>query len=325
MLIDSFARRHKYLRLAVTDRCNLRCRYCMPAEGIAFAPKDELLSYEEMLRLTALLRKRGLEKVRITGGEPLARRDIMFLLRGLVNQGLKVHLTTNAVLLHRVLDELIDLPLSGLNVSLDSLRADRFAAITRRDEFGVVWQNLEAAMETDIPTKLNVVTMEGTNDDELLDFAALAEDRPLSVRFIEAMPFNAGDGNRRQFLSADKIMERLLLRYPELQPAPIDPNAAAMRYVVPGWRGSIGVIPAYSRSLCGSCNRLRITPKGSFLSCLYTTKGLELLPLLRHGVSDEEIGELIEAYLKTKAVNGHEAERLSARDGSFASMTTIGG
>lgn len=325
MLTDQFNRKHTYLRLAVTDRCNLRCRYCMPAEGIDFAAKAALLTYEEMLRLTGLLAKYGLNKVRITGGEPLARRDIGFLLKGLAAQGLKIHMTSNAVLLDQHLEQLVNLPLSGLNISLDSLRPERFFEITRRDEFERVWTNLQKALDAGIPTKINMVTMAGTNDDEILDFAALAKEHALSVRFIEAMPFNAGDGNREVYLSAAAIEARLRAAHPRMQLAPTDRNAATNRYVVPGWRGSLGVIPAYSRSLCGQCNRIRLTPKGTLLNCLYAREGLELLPLLRQGCHDEELIQLIEKYLFNKAVDGKETERLAGPSTAYDAMTTIGG
>lgn len=324
MLQDAFLRNHTYLRLAVTDRCNLRCQYCMPAEGIDFLDRQQLLSYEEMLRLTGLFRQHGLQKVRLTGGEPLVRRDLRVLMDGLAAQGLSVYLTSNAVLLAPMLDYLRDLPLGGLNISLDSLQPDRFSRISRRDEFGIVWQNLLAALAKGIPTKINMVVMAGINDDELFDFAALCQQYPLSVRFIEAMPFNAGDGNRAHYLSADVMLARLQERFPDLYRADSDPHAAGWRYAHPQWLGHIGIIPAYSRSLCGQCNRLRLTPKGTLLHCLYTQEGLELLPLLRAGLADEELGNLVQQYLQTKAPDGHEAEKRN-NNSLFASMTSIGG
>ncbi|MEM9837126.1 MAG: radical SAM protein, partial [Bacteroidota bacterium] len=213
----------------------------------------------------------------------------------------------------------------GINISLDSLHPERFFQITRRDDFAKVWDNLEKMLELDIPTKLNMVVMAGVNDDEIIDFALLAQEKKLSVRFIEAMPFNAGDGNRSTYLSAAAIKAKLLEAFPTLYTQPLDPNAATDRYHVPGWEGSLGIIPAYSRSLCGRCNRLRLTPKGELLNCLYTQKGVALLPLLRQGATDEELLELIQAYLFTKAKDGHEAERLAGQATAYASMTTIGG
>lgn len=322
---DSFHRKHTYLRLAITDRCNLRCRYCMPAEGIDFSPREELLTYEEMLRLTGLFRTEGLNKVRLTGGEPLARKGVDGLIAQLNGQGLQVHLTTNGVLLGEFMATLKSNHLAGLNISLDSLQPEKFFSITRRDNFADVWRNLEMVVQLGIPTKLNVVVMAGMNDDEIIPFVKLAKTMPIGVRFIEAMPFNAGDGNRTTYLSAAAIEEKIRAIYPDLTPAIDDPHAAADRYQLPGWAGSIGIIPAYTRSLCGRCNRLRLTPKGRLLNCLYTQDGLELLPLLRQGIADDELLELVQAYLNTKAINGHEAERLAGRASAYASMTTIGG
>lgn len=325
MLQDSFQRKHTYLRLAVTDRCNLRCRYCMPAEGINFSPRQQLLTYEEMLRLTGVLKKHGLNKVRLTGGEPLARRNIDFLLNGLAEQGLNVHITTNAILLDAFINLFKRLPLSGLNISLDTLQAEKFQAITRRDQFHPTWQNLLATIEAGLPTKINCVLMRGINDDELSAFAQLTEHYPIDVRFIEAMPFNAGDGNQDVFIAAHEIHTRLQKAFPELAPAQINPHSATNRYAVPGWAGGIGIIPAYSRSLCGNCNRIRLTPQGELLNCLYATKGLQLRSIIRAGCRDEDLMQLINEYLLAKAPNGHEAERLAGLQGSFASMTTIGG
>lgn len=324
-LQDNYQRKHTYLRLSVTDRCNLRCRYCMPAEGIKFSPKSELLAYEEMLRLTAVLQKNGLEKVRITGGEPLARKEIKKLFAGLAQQGLSIHLTTNAVLLDAFISFFQSLPLAGLNISLDSLQADRFAQITRRDAFEQTWKNLQSAVDAGLPTKINCVLMKGINEDELFDFARLTKDYPIDVRFIEAMPFNADDGNKEQFIAASEIHQRLLTEFPDLVAAEINPFSATERYQIGNWPGGIGIIPAYSRSRCGNCNRIRLTPQGELLNCLYARQGLQLRPLLRQGIDDDSLVQLVQDYLMTKASNGHEAERISGIQGKFASMTTIGG
>ena len=324
-MTDSFARKHTYLRLAVTDRCNLRCQYCMPAEGIDFSPRADLLTYEEMLRLTGLFQQNGLKKVRLTGGEPLARKGIETLIARLNEQDLSVYVTTNGVLLDDFSATLKSKKIAGLNISLDTLNPEKFFTITRRDNFADVWRNLQMVIDLGIPTKLNMVVMAGMNDDELIPFAELAKEMPIGVRFIEAMPFNAGDGNRSTYLSAAAIEATMRGAFPALAPAINDAHAAADRYQIPGWAGSIGIIPAYTRSLCGRCNRLRLTPKGRLLNCLYTQDGLELLPLLRQGIQDDELLDLVQAYLNTKAVNGHEAERLAGRANAYASMTTIGG
>ncbi|MEL7159446.1 MAG: GTP 3',8-cyclase MoaA [Bacteroidota bacterium] len=325
MLFDNHGRQSTYLRLAVTDRCNLRCRYCMPAEGIAFAPKDELLTFEEILFLADVLADEGVTKVRLTGGEPLARRGISTLIAGLGERFPHLAMTTNGILLPPVLDELRGYGLRHYNLSLDTLRPDRFFAITRRDNFGGTWAALEALLERGVKTKINVVVLKGQNDDELVDFVALTEEKALDVRFIEAMPFNDDDGNHHLFLSAADMLTQIQRKYPSLTPEVGETHASSLSYRAPGFRGKVGIIPAYSRSLCGSCNRLRLTPKGTLLNCLYSTKGLELRPLLRQGIPADELAELIREFVRGKHANGHETERREQQSGIFASMTSIGG
>ena len=325
MLSDAHGRQMTYLRLAVTDRCNLRCRYCMPAEGIDFAPRSELLTYEEIIGLCEVLARLGVNKVRLTGGEPLSRRNLPALIDRLGGIFPELAMTTNGILLPKHLDRLVRAGMRHYNLSLDTLRPERFFAITRRDEFDGTWSALEALLERGLKVKINVVVLAGQNDDELLDFVALTENRRVDVRFIEAMPFNEGDGNHHLFLSAAEMHRRILSRYPGLRPDSDDRHAAANRYRVPGFAGAVGIIPAYSRSLCGSCNRLRLTPKGTLLNCLYSTKGLELRPLLRSGIGADDLAELIKAFVGGKHANGHLTERIEQTDRTFASMTSIGG
>lgn len=325
MLFDTHGRQTTYLRLAVTDRCNLRCRYCMPAEGIAFAPKDDLLTFEEILFLADVLAELGVTKVRLTGGEPLARRDISTLIEGLGQRFPEMAMTTNGILLPPLLEELTSYGLRHFNLSLDTLQSERFAAITRRDQFGGTWAALEALLARGIKTKINIVVLKGQNDDELVDFVALTKDKALDVRFIEAMPFNDDDGNHHLFLSAAEIRQKIEQAYPDLAPEQGEAHSSSLSYRVPGFKGNVGIIPAYTRSLCGSCNRLRLTPKGTLLNCLYSTRGLELRPLLRQGIGAADLRDLIIDFVRGKHVDGHETERREQASGIFASMTSIGG
>lgn len=297
----------------------------MPAEGIAFAPKDDLLTYEEILFLCETLGELGVTKVRLTGGEPLARQKLTDLVDGLGKIFPKMAMTTNGILLPMHLDRLVAAGLTNFNLSLDTLRPDRFAAITRRDNFAGTWQALESLESRGLKVKLNVVVLKGTNDDELLDFVALTEHRQIDVRFIEAMPFNDDDGNHHLFLSAADMLSMIRERHPDIAPATDDTHASAVRYRVPGFTGGVGLIPAYSRTLCGSCNRLRLTPKGTLLNCLYATKGLELQPLLRAGIPREDLQGLIKDFVRGKHVDGFETQRLEQNSTVFASMTSIGG
>lgn len=297
----------------------------MPAEGIDFAPRSELLTFEEILHLSEVLAELGVNKVRLTGGEPLSRKGLPDLVHGLGKIFPQLAMTTNGILLPDHLDGLIADGLNNYNLSLDTLRPDRFFAVTRRDEFDGTWRALELLLKRGVRTKINVVVLKGTNDDELLDFVELTRNHKLDVRFIEAMPFNDGDGNHHLYLSAADMLNRIQAAYPTLSPATDDPHASTLRYCVPGYQGGVGIIPAYSRSLCGSCNRLRLTPKGTLLNCLYSTQGLELRPLLRAGATADDLTGLIVDFVKGKHRDGHETERLEQVNGVFASMTSIGG
>ena len=325
MLKDNHNRQTTYLRLAVTDRCNLRCRYCMPAEGIDFAARAALLTFEEILFLCEVLAELGVNKVRLTGGEPLSRKGLPTLVKGLGQLFPKMAMTTNGILLPPVLDELVGYGLNHYNLSLDTLREDRFFQITRRDDFAGTWNALEALLQRGIKTKVNVVVLKGTNDDELGDFVALTKDRKLDVRFIEAMPFNDDDGNHHLYLSHTEMLARIQESFPDIAPERGEANSSSVAYRVPGFQGTVGIIPAYSRSLCGSCNRLRLTPKGTMLNCLYSTKGIELLPLLRQGIGRQDLADLITQFVLGKHKTGHDTQRLEQAGDIFASMTSIGG
>ncbi|WP_187270885.1 GTP 3',8-cyclase MoaA [Neolewinella aurantiaca] len=325
MLKDQHGRQSTYLRLAVTDRCNLRCRYCMPEEGIDFAARKDLLTFEEIIFLSEVLAELGVNKVRLTGGEPLSRKGLPKLVKGLGRIFPEMAMTTNGVLLPPVLDELAGYGLNHYNLSLDTLREDRFFQITRRDEFNGTWRALEALLERGIKTKINVVVLKGTNDDELGDFVALTKDRKLDVRFIEAMPFNDDDGNHHLYLSHGEMLASIRERFPDIAPDAGEAHSSSVAYRVPGFTGTVGIIPAYSRSLCGSCNRLRLTPKGTMLNCLYSTKGIELLPLLRQGIGRQDLADLITAFVMGKHKTGHDTQRLEQSGNIFASMTSIGG
>jgi molybdenum cofactor biosynthesis protein A len=325
VLLDNHGRQSTYLRLAVTDRCNLRCRYCMPEEGINFASRSELLSFEEIVFLSEVLAQLGVNKVRLTGGEPLSRKGLPQLVKSLGNIFPSLAMTTNGILLPPVLDELVGYGLNHYNLSLDTLREDRFFEITRRDDFAGTKLALDELLARGIKTKINVVVLKGTNDDELTDFVALTQNHKVDVRFIEAMPFNDGDGNHHLYLSHLDILNNIRERFPEIEKFVDEANSSSVAYRVPGFKGQVGIIPAYSRSLCGSCNRLRLTPKGTMLNCLYSTKGLELLPLLRSGIGREDLAALITEFVTGKHKTGHDTQRLEQQGQVFASMTSIGG
>ncbi len=326
MLIDNHGRPINYLRLAVTDRCNLRCFYCMPHEGIDFLPKTHLLSFEEMLRLIEILAEMGVSKVRITGGEPFVRKELMaFLWKISEIEGIqKINLTTNGVLTAPYIPELKQLGISSINLSLDSLDRKRFFEMTRRDELPNVLKTFDTILENDIPLKINSVMMAGKNEEDIFSLVDLAKKHPIGVRFIEEMPFN-GEGEKPEyFMSYKKIIETIKTKYPTLYKIDDETNSTSYNYKIDGFEGTIGVIAAFSRTFCGTCNRLRITPTGDFKTCLYADSEMNLRDMLRAGLSNEDIKEKLQESILHRAKDGFEAEK--ARKTSVSeSMTTIGG
>ena len=328
-LYDNHGRPINYLRLAVTDRCNLRCFYCMPAEGIAYVPKQQLLSYEEMERLVRVLADMGISKVRITGGEPFVRRDLVpFLRRIRAIRGIEeLHITTNGVLTRPYVGELKALGISSVNLSLDTLDRERFQKITRRDCYEPVIDCFHQLLDAGIPTKINTVVMEGRNTEDIVPLAELTRTYPVSVRFIEEMPFN-GEGNHYPLLvwTHRKIVDALKNRYPDLEKIPDAPYATSYNYRIPGHQGTVGVIAAFSRTFCGTCNRIRLTAQGTLKTCLYDHGVLDIRQLLRRGASDEQLQEVFLRTFAQRAKDGFEAERhREAATPVSESMSTIGG
>ncbi|RAK70458.1 GTP 3',8-cyclase MoaA [Hymenobacter edaphi] len=331
VLFDSHGRPLEYLRLAVTDRCNLRCFYCMPAEGIEYVPKQQLLSYEEMERLVGLLAGLGVRKVRLTGGEPFVRRDLVpFMERLSQLPGItELTLTTNGVLTAPHVPALARMGVRAVNLSLDTLDRSRFARITRRDELPRVLDTLYALLAAGIRVKINAVVMDGQNTEDLLPLAELTRELPVDVRFIEEMPFNGGSHEATAATlpwNHRRIREHLEQYFGALLPEPTRPGDTASHYAVAGHAGRLGIIAAYSRTFCGTCNRIRLTAEGSVKTCLYDQGGLDLRALLRGGASDEEVRAALRQAFYQRAANGFEAEqRRPLHQLSFESMSTIGG
>jgi len=329
LLIDNHGRKINYLRLAVTDRCNLRCFYCMPEEGLNWLSRAELMTYEEMLRSCALLVKMGIEKIRITGGEPFVRKDIMKLLTAISKlSGLKeLSLTTNGVLTAPHIPELKALGIKTVNLSLDTLDAGRFFAITRRDEFADVMLTLEELLKHGIDVKINAVVMAGKNVQDIISLVELTKDTPVSVRFIEEMPFN-GDGHQYSGIQWDhvRILEEIKDKFPGIQKLNDPAYSTSYNYHVPGHKGSVGIIAAYSRTFCGTCNRIRITPQGELKNCLYDDGVLNIRDLIRSGINDYDLETSLLHVFSHREKDGWEAERNRIeKTGVHESMATIGG
>lgn len=322
ILSDKYGRKLDYLRLSIIDHCNLRCQYCMPEEGVDFTPSDEWITIDEMNRIVSILREQGLSKIRITGGEPLIRPDFRKLMKKLHNQLPNLYLTTNASLLHKHLEFLENLPLNGINISLDSLEKERFEEITRRKQFKQVYENILAACESSIPVKINCVLMQDKNVSEIPDFIKFAEKHRAEVRFIEEMPFN-GSGKETSFLDFESIKEIVQEEIGNIEPQFQEENSTSAVFEVPGFKGSIGIIPAFTRSICGECNRLRISADGKIRTCLYASDSINIVKFMRQGMTDEQILAMLDMIIDNKAEDGFEAQERS-RD-QFISMTKIGG
>ncbi len=308
-MFDRYQRNIHYLRLSVTDLCNLRCRYCMP-DGVEKLEREAVLSHEEFLRLAALFAQCGIDTVRVTGGEPLVRKNVAQLVAGLkATPGIRrVTLTTNAVLLAEQLPALLDAGLDSVNISLDTLRPEVFRQITARDDFAAVQAGLQAALQSGLPVKLNCVPQAGVNEAELETLAALAKDNALQVRFIEMMPI--GYGAAMPCISGPALRERFARRWPEL--APLSPaqehalgDGPAVYYTVPGWQGSIGFIAAVHGKFCASCNRVRLTSQGFLRPCLASETGCDLRALLRSGPDDAQLLAAIRETIWAKPREHH--------------------
>jgi molybdenum cofactor biosynthesis protein A len=328
ILYDNHNRPVTYARLAVTDRCNLRCFYCMPEEGIQYVAKKSLLSYEELERLTRILASMGISKIRITGGEPFVRKDLMKLLHTLVGiEGIDtVHITTNGVLTAPYVTELKSMGIASVNLSLDTLDAARFRMITRRDEFTAVMNTLNELIKHNIPTKINAVVMENKNIDDIIPLVELTREKNVSVRFIEEMPFN-GEGNHyaRLYWTHHKIYEYIRAHYPAVQRMPDPANATAYHYQIPGYTGDLGIIAAFSRTFCGTCNRIRITAQGELKTCLYDDGVLNIRDFMRADHHDDAIrNSLLDAF-RQRPKDGFEAEQKRHGKHVSESMSTIGG
>ena len=296
LLTDAFRRPITYLRISVTDRCNLRCTYCMPDEGMTFLPRSMLLSFAEIVRVATVARALGVTSVRLTGGEPLVRRGLPELVSRLADVGLDdLALTTNGVLLAEQAQALADAGLDWVNVSCDSLRAERFGTIRRRGDLSTVLRSMDAAEAAGLsPVKVNVVLLRGHNDGEVLDFAAFARDTGRPVRFIEYMPLDAdGAWARDQLVPGDEVLRRIEARWP-LEPVATDPGPAPARsFRFADGHGEIGLISSVTQPFCGTCNRLRLTADGAIRNCLFSDDELDARAVLRHRGTDDELALML--------------------------------
>uniref|UniRef100_M1CTU7 Molybdenum cofactor biosynthesis protein 1 n=2 Tax=Solanum tuberosum TaxID=4113 RepID=M1CTU7_SOLTU len=303
MLIDSFGRIHTYLRISLTERCNLRCHYCMPAEGVELTPSPQLLSQDEIVRLASLFVSSGVDKIRLTGGEPTIRKDIEELCLQLSNlKGLKtLAMTTNGITLGKKLPKLKDSGLNLVNISLDTLVPAKFEFMTRRKGHGRVMESIDAAVKLGYnPVKVNCVVMRGFNDDEICDFVELTRERPINVRFIEFMPFDGNVWNVKKLVPYAEMLDKVVEKFTGLQRIQDHPTETAKNFRIDGHQGSVSFITSMTEHFCAGCNRLRLLADGNFKVCLFGPSEVSLRDPIRLGEGDDKLREIIGAAVKRK-------------------------
>ncbi len=326
-LIDNFGRKISYLRLAVTDRCNLRCQYCMPAHGIDIVDRKELLTYKEMYRITRILSELGVNKVRLTGGEPFVRKDFIKFLEMLDYNDLldEINITTNGALISQHIERIEQLKVKSINLSLDSLNRQKFAEITRRDVFDEVYKTFEKLEKSSINLKLNVVVQSGINTDEINDFVELTKHKNVAVRFIEEMPFNGvGQKQEKEVWHYDKILQNIENKYNNIEKLVDKKSSTSRNFKIDNYVGTFGIIPAFTRTICGDCNRIRLTATGEFKNCLFDDGVFNIRDFIRSEATNDDLKKLFLSIIAKKPKDGFEAEK--QRDSDVTeSMSTIGG
>ncbi len=327
MLLDLYRRKINYLRISLTDRCNLRCRYCMPEEGVSLIPHEEILAYEEILRIVRVFAPEGISKIRLTGGEPLVRKGIVDFISKLskIEEIKDLSLTTNGILLKEFARDLKEAGLKRINISLDSLKKEKFCQITRRDGYERVWEGIQEALRVNLsPIKINMVAIRGLNDDEIESFARLTLHLPLTIRYIEYMPSGNGEEWKESEILTIPQIKSHLENIGKLTPIPSDQwDGPAKRFCLEGAIGEIGLIGPVSNHFCDDCNRLRLTPDGKIRTCLFSDEEIDVKEILRKGGSDQELKERLLVALRTKPekhhINTHQFKKCQRN------MSAIGG
>jgi molybdenum cofactor biosynthesis protein A len=329
ILTDSFNRKHNYLRISLTERCNLRCTYCMPLEGIQLRDKDEFMSQEELLEITKVFVSNGVDKIRLTGGEPLIKKNFATILKEISKLPVSISLTTNAVLLDKFLPLLIETKVESLNISLDSLQEDKFNRISRRKDFTKILNNIYLAIDAGLNVKLNVVLMKDENEDEIIDFIEFTRDKNISVRFIEFMPFNGNKWDWSRTVSEKYIQQIVAAHFQQenVIALPLPPNSTSRNFKIKDFKGQYGIISSITNPFCDTCNRIRLTADGKVKNCLFSNGEADLLTELRN---NRPITPLIAAIIQAKkqkraGIHSFEDEENKALFEANRSMTTIGG
>ena len=326
MIIDNYNRVHNYLRISLTDNCNLRCFYCMPEEDYVFTPASQLMQVNEIEALAKIFVEQGLNKIRLTGGEPLVRKDAADIILALSKLPVTLTLTTNGTRVHEFVDVLEQANVRSLNISLDTLQAEKFQLVTRRNQFHLVMKNIKLLLEKNFLVKINVVVMKDFNDNEINDFIEWTKDSPIHVRFIEFMPFSGNRWTSNKVFTLQQILHVVEEKYSYIR-LNDEKNGTAKKYMVPGHAGTFAIISTMSANFCGDCNRMRLTADGKMKNCLFSKEETDLLSALRNG---EAILPLIQQSIRSKAkeLGGQftkDFENIHAEDIHNRSMITIGG
>lgn len=299
ILTDGFGRRHNYLRISLLEKCNLRCTYCMPADGIALSPKASLMTAEEIFSIAETFVKNGVDKIRLTGGEPLLRKDFPEIVSKLASLDISLSITTNGILIDRHIAVLKQFKIKKINLSLDTLISSKFHAVTLRNQFEKVIDNLHLLLNNDFQVKVNVVLMKGFNDNEIVDFVKLTQFLPISVRFIEFMPFAGNEWDRSKMVSQNEILSLVgnTFSLDQIQKLEDEKNFTSRNYKIKDFQGDFGIISSITNPFCDSCNRIRLTADGKIKNCLFSNSETDLLTPFRNG---ESIMNLIEAAIQSK-------------------------
>ena len=326
MIVDKYNRVHDYLRISLTDNCNLRCFYCMPEEDYEFTPASRLMQCHEIEALSKIFVDLGVTKIRLTGGEPLVRKDAKEIILALSKLPVKLTLTTNATRLHDFSDTLAQAGIRSLNISLDTLQSDKFLLVTRRDQFKQVYDNIRLMIKKGFHVKVNMVVMKGLNENEINDFVEWTKHEPVHVRFIEFMPFTGNRWTSNKVFSYHEMLELIESKY-EVIKLQDEKHDTAKKFQVPGHIGTFAVISTMSENFCCTCNRMRLTADGKMKNCLFSRTETDLLTNLRNG---EDVVPLIHQSIRSKAkeLGGQftpDFEHLHAEDINNRSMITIGG
>lgn len=299
VLSDTFGRKHNYLRISLIEKCNLRCTYCMPAEGIPLSPKNELMTAEEIFSIAATFVAHGVDKIRLTGGEPLLRKDFPEICAKLNLLKVNLSITTNGILIDRHIAVLKSSNIHTINLSLDTLIASKFNTVTLRNQFEKVMSNIQLLLANDFKLKINVVLMRGFNDNEILDFIKLTQFLPVSIRFIEFMPFAGNEWDKSKMVSEQEILAQATSHFKSenVVALPEEQNYTARKYQIKGFIGDFGIISSITNPFCDGCNRIRLTANGKIKNCLFSNVETDLLTPFRNG---EDLPELIASCLKNK-------------------------